>query len=73
MGETTPPLPQYVFMAWCFVKHREIFNLYIYAGELAGQEMIKVKLRVLMCLPKYHAMRPYWRMECGSPHSYSKY
>jgi len=24
-----PPLPQYVFMAWCLVKHMDKFTLYI--------------------------------------------
>jgi hypothetical protein len=24
------PLPQYVFMAWCLVKHRDIFAFYVY-------------------------------------------
>jgi hypothetical protein len=23
------PLPQYVFMAWCLVKHRDNFTLYL--------------------------------------------
>jgi hypothetical protein len=26
-----PPIPQYVFMAWCLVKHRE--NFYFTCGE----------------------------------------
>jgi len=26
MRETTPPLSQYVFMAWCLVKHRDNFT-----------------------------------------------
>jgi hypothetical protein len=25
-----PPLPQYVFMAWCLVKHRDNFTFYLY-------------------------------------------
>jgi len=25
MHRTTPPLPQYVFMAWCLVKHRSSY------------------------------------------------
>jgi hypothetical protein len=24
-----PPLPQYVFMAWCLVKHRDNFTFYL--------------------------------------------
>jgi hypothetical protein len=27
MREAIHPLPQYVFMAWCLVKHRDKFNL----------------------------------------------
>jgi hypothetical protein len=27
MRGAIPPLPQYVFMAWCLVKHRDNFNL----------------------------------------------
>jgi len=26
MGGAIPPLPQYAFMAWCFVKHRDNFT-----------------------------------------------
>jgi hypothetical protein len=29
MGGAVPPLPQYVFMAWCLVKHRGNFTLYL--------------------------------------------
>jgi hypothetical protein len=28
MREATPPLPQYVFMARCLVKHRDNFTFY---------------------------------------------
>jgi len=27
-----PPLPQYVFMEWCFVKHRDNFTLTFLVG-----------------------------------------
>jgi hypothetical protein len=27
-----PPLPQYVFIAWCLVKHRDNFTVKIYGG-----------------------------------------
>jgi hypothetical protein len=30
MREAVPPLPQYAFMAWCLVKHRDIFTFYLY-------------------------------------------
>jgi hypothetical protein len=29
MRDTIPPLPQYVFMAWCLVKYRDKFNFYL--------------------------------------------
>jgi hypothetical protein len=29
MREAIPPLPHYVFMAWCSVKHRDNFTLII--------------------------------------------
>jgi hypothetical protein len=28
MRVAIPPLPQYVFMAWCLVKHRDNFTFY---------------------------------------------
>jgi hypothetical protein len=28
MRGAVPPLPQYVFMAWCLAKHRDNFNFY---------------------------------------------
>jgi hypothetical protein len=30
MRGATPPLPQYIFMAWCLVKHRDNFTFYFY-------------------------------------------
>jgi len=32
MCETIPPLPQYAFMAWCLVKHRDNFTLGMIPG-----------------------------------------
>jgi len=29
MRGSIPPLPHYVFMAWCLVEHRDIFTLFI--------------------------------------------
>jgi hypothetical protein len=29
MRGAIPPLPQYAFMAWCLVKHRDSFTFYI--------------------------------------------
>jgi hypothetical protein len=33
MRGTIPPLPQYVFMAWCLVKHRDKFTFYLYISS----------------------------------------
>jgi hypothetical protein len=30
MRGAIPPLPQYVFIAWCLVKHRHNFTFYLY-------------------------------------------
>jgi hypothetical protein len=45
MHGVIPPLPQYVFMAWRLVKHRDTFtftstfNKYFYVDEIEGDEM----------------------------------
>jgi hypothetical protein len=36
MRGAIPPLPEYVFMAWCIVKHRDNFTFYLYLLE--GEE-----------------------------------
>jgi hypothetical protein len=42
MRGAIPPLPQYVFMAWCLVKHRDNFNFYLYLlGVRDGKELQK--------------------------------
>jgi hypothetical protein len=33
MRGAIPPLPQYVFMAWCLVKHRDNFTFYLYIKQ----------------------------------------
>jgi hypothetical protein len=33
MRGAIPPLPQYVFMEWCFVKHRDNFTFYLYTSR----------------------------------------
>jgi hypothetical protein len=30
MRRAIPPLPQYVYMAWCLVRHRDSFAFYLY-------------------------------------------
>jgi hypothetical protein len=34
MRGAIPPLPQYVFMAWCLVEHRDNFTFYLKQLEL---------------------------------------
>jgi len=34
MSGAVPPLPQYVFMVWCLVKHRDNFTFYLYLGVM---------------------------------------
>jgi hypothetical protein len=34
MHGAIPPLPQYVFMAWHLVKHRDIFTFTFYEDEI---------------------------------------
>jgi hypothetical protein len=34
MRGTIPPLPQYAFMAWCLVKHRDNFNFTFYVHHV---------------------------------------
>jgi hypothetical protein len=41
MRGAIPPLPQYAFMAWCIVKHRDSFTFYLLPGrnrQLEGLE-----------------------------------
>jgi hypothetical protein len=46
-----PPLPQYVFMAWCLVKHRDNFTYrYRYSYPCA--------------LIEHHTMKAYWGSGC---------
>jgi hypothetical protein len=33
MRGAIPPLPQYVFMAWCLVQHRDNFTFYFRKGR----------------------------------------
>jgi hypothetical protein len=34
MSGSIPPLPQYAFMAWCLVNHRDNFTFYkVYEGN----------------------------------------
>jgi hypothetical protein len=44
------PRPQYVFMAWCLIKHRDTFNL-------------PLKANVYLCVTKHYVMKVYGRVE----------
>jgi hypothetical protein len=58
MSGTIPPLPQYAFMVWCLVKHREDF---IFTFTPNTDEVLITILRVnevkSLCLTKFHAMK----------------
>jgi hypothetical protein len=46
MREATPPLPQYAFMAWCSVKHRDNFTFTFNAkkeGVRVAQDMVQLQ------------------------------
>jgi hypothetical protein len=61
MSGTIPPLPQYVFMAWCLVKHRDNFTFTLF-NELHGVESLREanshsasqKISRLLWNPKVH-------------------
>jgi hypothetical protein len=49
-----PPLPEYVFLAWCLVKHRDIFTFsftftLVRTVEFISDRMSYVILRGLSC------------------------
>jgi hypothetical protein len=41
MREGIPPLPQYAFMAWCFVKYRDKFTFTFYLYILKWKILIR--------------------------------
>jgi hypothetical protein len=42
MRGAIPPLPQYAFMAWCFVKQRDIFTFTFYRKRIKpGKKEVK--------------------------------
>jgi hypothetical protein len=48
MRGAIPPLPQYVFMAWCSVKHRDNFTFIFYlTDQNCTQEEIKSRLNLV--------------------------
>jgi hypothetical protein len=59
MRGAIPPFPQYVFIAWCLVKHRDnfTFTLLIFNSKI---KKAKGNFPVLL-LTEHHAMKAYWR------------
>jgi len=39
MRGTIPPLPQYVFMVWCLVKHRDNFTFTLQSLRISETEL----------------------------------
>jgi len=48
MHGAVTPLPQYVFMAWCLVKHRDNFTTYLLFRWLGGPPGPKAGLDVVV-------------------------
>jgi hypothetical protein len=44
MHEAIPPLPQYAFMEWCLVKHRDNFTCTVYLIENVSVWMTGINL-----------------------------
>jgi hypothetical protein len=70
MHGAVTPLPQYVFMAPCLVKHRDdfIFLPYTYIAIVSSEvarfrNPMKVKVKLSLCLTEHHAMKAYWGVE----------
>jgi len=63
MSGAMPPFPQYAFMAWCLVKHRDNFILlyYLYVQLLSNpiSHEAQIKLR-----SGSSNMNFYWYVEC---------
>jgi hypothetical protein len=57
MSGAIPPLPQYAFMAWCLVEHRDNFYLRItrrmrWAGHVQRMEEMKNAYNILVGKPE---------------------
>jgi len=67
MRAAIPPLPQYAYMAWCLVKHRDKFT-FTFIPPASCLIVVKVKGRVIIPLNlvqrhyliKHHDMKMYW-------------
>jgi hypothetical protein len=64
MRGAIPPLPQYVFMAWCLVKHRDKFTFYVYLIPKRG--LITSSQELLAVLWPDHSLYKHLQT---SPHS----
>jgi hypothetical protein len=55
--------PQYVFMAWFLVKHRENFS-FTFDKHLQAVGELKVHVKLSLCfLTEHHALKAYWGVE----------
>jgi hypothetical protein len=45
-----PLLPQYAFMAWCFVKHRDNFTFYLYVKEKVYLKRLEARATVTIAM-----------------------
>jgi len=49
--------PQYVFMAWCLVKHKDNFNLLFYCYDTMFPNLKQPPVGQMGALPARHQMR----------------
>jgi hypothetical protein len=40
MRRDIPPLPQYAFIAWCLIKHRDNFNFFIFTARFLSCDAV---------------------------------
>jgi hypothetical protein len=48
-----PPLPQYVFMTWCLIKHRDIGLLVLVEAPVTGVEVNHMTVNVLVLVMRF--------------------
>jgi hypothetical protein len=44
------PLPQYVFMTWCLVKHRDNFTFYLYSAKWKSMSVIIAVIIIIIII-----------------------
>jgi hypothetical protein len=52
--------PQYVFMGWCLVKHRDNFTYSLY---IVMMDIVCYKIKLSLWLTKHHAVKAYGGVE----------